>query len=115
MRIVYATLCVLGVALPLTQLVPWVAENGLEMPLLVEEAAASPISAFAWLDVLVSALTVLAMILADGQRLGMRHLWAPVVATLTVGVSFGLPLFLLLRQLHLSRTASTRPARPAPR
>jgi uncharacterized protein DUF2834 len=37
------------------------------------------------------------------RRLGMRHLWAPVAATLAVGVSLGLPLFLYLREARLER------------
>ena len=41
----------------------------------------------------------------EGRRLGMRYLWAPVVASLTVGVSLGLPLFLYLRQSRLEQAS----------
>ena len=41
----------------------------------------------------------------EGRRLGVRHLWAPAVASLVVGVSLGLPLFLYLRQAQLERLA----------
>ena len=34
----------------------------------------------------------------DGRRSGVRHLWAPVVANLAVGVSLGLPMFLYMRE-----------------
>jgi hypothetical protein len=33
----------------------------------------------------------------------MRRLWAPVAASLAVGVSLGLPLFLYLREVALDR------------
>jgi hypothetical protein len=33
----------------------------------------------------------------------MRHLWAPIVAVLTVGVSLGLPLFLYMRERAVER------------
>ncbi len=40
-------------------------------------------------------------IAAEGRRLAIRIPWIPVVATLAVGVSLGLPLFLFIRQLKL--------------
>jgi hypothetical protein len=35
----------------------------------------------------------------------MTRLWAPVVASLLVGVSLGLPLFLYMREVQATRTA----------
>ncbi|MFL6500493.1 MAG: DUF2834 domain-containing protein [Candidatus Udaeobacter sp.] len=35
---------------------------------------------------------------AERAALGIRHLWLPIVATLAVGVSCGLPLFLYMRE-----------------
>jgi hypothetical protein len=34
----------------------------------------------------------------EGTRVKARHLWAPIVANLAVGVSLGLPLFLFMRE-----------------
>ena len=42
----------------------------------------------------------------DGKRLGMRSWWVPIPASLLVGLCFGLPLYLLLRE----RAVSARPA-----
>ncbi len=42
-------------------------------------------------------------VLAEGRRLNMKQLWAPVVGTLLVGVSIGLPLFLLMREPYLKQ------------
>ena len=39
------------------------------------------------------------VVLSEGRRLGMKHLWLPVAANLTVGVSLGLPLFLYMREM----------------
>jgi hypothetical protein len=36
----------------------------------------------------------------------MRRLWLPLAGTCLVGVSFGLPLFLYLRQIHFDRSVS---------
>ncbi|WP_367889324.1 DUF2834 domain-containing protein [Leptolyngbya iicbica] len=49
----------------------------------------------------VCEIALISLIVYEGQRLTMQMLWLPLVGTLTVGVSLGLPLFLLLRELHL--------------
>ena len=101
MKILYGILCLLGIALPYWQFIPWLIENGIDIPALVGEAASLKISAFAWLDVLVSAIVLLGFIIYEGLRLKMKQLWLPILGTLTVGVSLGLPLFLLQREIHL--------------
>jgi hypothetical protein len=47
------------------------------------------------------------LVLLDGRRLGMSGLWAPIVGNLVVGVSLGLPLFLLMREVQLEATTSS--------
>lgn len=101
MKFVYFILCALGVALPLSQFAPWLHQNGLNIPLLTSEAFGNHIAAFAWLDVIVSAVVVLVFIIWEGRRLGMKKLWIPIIGLLSIGVSLGLPLFLLLREIHL--------------
>ena len=105
MRTVYGVLGAFGLVLPYSQLVPWLTENGLAVRLLVQEVAASRSGAFAWLDVLISAVALIVFILVEGRRLNMRYLWLPVVATFTVGVALGLPLFLWQREGYLRRGA----------
>lgn len=101
MKIFYALMCVLGVILPFSQFLPWLYENGLNLSTLFQEAVENRISAFAWLDVMVSAVALIGFILAEGIRLSIKKLWIPIVGTLTVGVSLGLPLFLLQREISL--------------
>lgn len=101
MKLVYLLLCIIGTILPWSQFGPWLADHGFNPALLLSEIFSSRISAFAWLDVLVSAIVVLLFVVVEGRRLGVRHLWAPFVAMFTVGVSLALPLFLLLRQIRL--------------
>jgi len=100
MKTFYAICCVPGALLPYGAFLPWLLEHGMNLPLLVQEAASTRVGAFAWLDVLVAALVLLGFIVAEGRHLGMRHLWLPVAGTCLVGVSFGLPLFLWLRERH---------------
>ena len=105
MQIVYAILCIVGIALPLAQFLPWLADHGLNLPLFLSEATATPIAAFGWSDLVVSGAVVIALVIAEGRRLGMRHSCVSLLG-LVVGVSLALPLFLLLRQRHLDAIGS---------
>ena len=58
MKKFYGHLCVVGIVLPYWQLLLWVSENGLDVGRLLAEAASHRISAFAWLDVIVSAVVL---------------------------------------------------------
>jgi hypothetical protein len=101
LRHIYLGLCFLGTALPYLQLVPWLLQHGLNFSLFFQELFSVRIGAFFGLDVIVSAVVLFVFIWAEGTRLGVRRLWAPVLGTLFVGVSLGLPLFLYLRQRKL--------------
>ena len=105
-RHVYLVCCVLGLLLPYSQLVPWLLEHGLNVTLFCRELFANRISVFFAMDVIVSAIVLLWFIQSEGKRLQVRLLWLPTVGTLVVGVSFGLPLFLFLRQLSLDQPAT---------
>ncbi|MCB1757528.1 MAG: DUF2834 domain-containing protein [Gammaproteobacteria bacterium] len=102
----YLVLTLLGIALPYAAFLPWLLDNGPDLPALLNAVTANPISIFAWLDVLVSAIALIGFILVDGQRNQVANrIWA-IVGTLTVGVSCGLPLYLYLREKQLSSSAS---------
>jgi hypothetical protein len=106
MKRIYLALTVLGFLLPYWQFVPWLAQHGLNPPLFVRDLFANRISGFFGVDVFVSALALWIFIIAEGSRIGMRRLWLPLAGTCLVGVSFGLPLFLYLRQVHFDRSVS---------
>lgn len=96
---IYLVFCVLGVALPYSQFVPWViAQHGVPMGQFLRELFANRIGGFFGMDVLVSAVVLIFFLRREGKRLGVRHLWLPIAGTLTVGVSLGFPLFLYLRE-----------------
>ena len=102
----YLVCCVLGLVLPYSQFVPWLLEHGLNVTLFFRELSANRISAFFVLDVIVSAIALIWFIQSEGKRLRVRLLWLPTIGTLIVGVSFGFPLFLFLRQARLDRTTA---------
>ena len=107
LRHLYLVFAVLGLILPYWQFVPWVVEHhGVNMAIFLRELFANRISAFFAMDVVVAAVVLILFIQAEGKRLGMRLLWLPTLGTLLVGVSFGLPVFLYLRQFQVDRTTA---------
>jgi hypothetical protein len=100
-RWAYLLLCLLGTLLPYSQFVPWLLDHGFDLPRFVRELFANRIGGFFAMDVFVSTAVLWTLVALEGRRLGVQHLWAPIVASLAVGVSLGLPLFLYLRQARL--------------
>jgi Terpene cyclase DEP1 len=105
-RTVYLILCVIGTVLPLSQFIPFLLEHGLDLPLFFQQLFANPVSGFFGMDVIVSSIVLWVLVLVEGRRVGVKHAWAPIVASLLVGVSLGLPLFLYLRE---AGTSSAQP------
>ncbi len=73
--------------------------------LFVQELFAGRISAFFALDVLVSAAVVFVFLYVEQRRLKLPSWWLAIAAVLGVGVSFGLPLLLYLREVALDRSS----------
>jgi hypothetical protein len=103
-KTLYLVLCFAGVLLPYWQFVPWVFQHGLNLPLFARELFANRIGAFFGMDVIVSAVALLAFTRIESARLGIRKRWLVLIAVLTVGVSLGLPLFLYLREVEMERS-----------
>ncbi|MDA0148449.1 DUF2834 domain-containing protein [Vibrio sp. LaRot3] len=94
----YLVLTFLGILLPYGALVPWLITNGLDIGLLLNDMLVNPISIMAWLDVLVGAIALIGFILADGHRHKVKYRYFAVLGTLSVGVSFGLPMYLYFKE-----------------
>ena len=98
MKLLYLLAAILGAALPLSQLIPFLKMHGLNLTLLFTLLFSNNVSAFFGLDVIVSSLVLWIFVFSEGRRVGMKHLWLYVVCNLVVGVSLALPLFLLFRE-----------------
>jgi len=105
-KTIYFVLCFIGAILPYWQFVPWVRHNGMNAPLFVHELFVNRISAFFGMDVLVSAVVLVAFMRVESRRLKIPRRWLPVLAVLTVGVSLGLPMFLYMREVRLEQVRS---------
>lgn len=99
----YLVLLIAGTVLPYWQFVQWLAEHGLNARLFVQQLFANRISSFFALDVIVSAVVLLYFIGIESSRVRVQRKWPALLATLLVGGSCGLPLFLYLREKALER------------
>jgi hypothetical protein len=102
-KTVYLLLCIVGFAAPYAAFIPWLAEHGPNGRLFLQQLFANRISAFFALDVLVSAVILLRFSALESRRLRLHSRWIILAATLLVGVSLGLPLFIYLRERQLEQ------------
>ena len=96
----YLGLAITGTVLPLWQFTPFLRDHGLSFGAFVDQLFSTPVGGFFGMDVIVSSLVLWVLVYFEGRRERVRHLWAPILASLTVGVSLGLPLFLYLREVE---------------
>jgi hypothetical protein len=104
----YGALCVAGFLLPYAHFTPWLIENGFDVPALLRDLFANRVAGFFGLDVIVSAVVLIAFAAVEDRRLGVRLWPAVALAALAAGVSVGLPLFLYLRESKLDATGRVR-------
>ena len=98
---IFLVLCVAGTLLPLSPAIFFLFTHQFDVGQFIQQAIASAASLTAWLDVIVSALAVLIWVYLEGKRLGMERLWLYGLATVLIGPSLGLPLFLHRRSQRL--------------
>lgn len=103
LQFIYLLLCLLGFVLPYSQFLPFLLEHGFNLRLFFELLYANQISSGFAMDIIVSSFALWAFVFWEGSRLKMNHLWIYIVSNLLVGVSLGLPLFLLMRQRRLEQ------------
>lgn len=97
LRMAYLALAVIGAAVPMWSLLPWIAQNGLSIPGLIAAWQANGAATGLFHDLVISAIALTLWILAEvSVRRNWSALWA-VPATFLIGVSCGLPLYLFLR------------------
>lgn len=96
-------LAFIGIGLPYWKFIPWVLDNGLNLTLLTQELFSTEIGAFFGLDVIVSAIVLISFVINDSKKNNVRNYWIAIVCTFSVGVSFGFPIYLILRELSFNK------------
>lgn len=61
-------------------------------------------------DILLFALAGWIFMILEGQRLHMRYVWVYILLSLLIAVSVMCPLFLIARQITISRQQASQPA-----
>ena len=102
MKRLYLILAVAGFVVSYYFLISFLAANGLNLSLLVEQLFGMPISTFFAVDLIITAVVFWVFLYREASRLQMKRPWAYVMATLLVGPSFALPLFLYFREMRLA-------------
>ena len=93
---------VVGSLLPLYYLAQFVLNNGLDIKLFIEQLFINDISSFFGLDVIISALVTVVFVVFESKRLNIKNGPYSLFGML-VGVSFCLPLFLYMREIHRNK------------
>jgi hypothetical protein len=101
MRNLYLGLFVVGTLIPYYFFISFLLEHGWNFHLMISQLFSNQISSFFAWDVIISTVVLLLFILSDISRETIKYLWMAIVATLIIGVSAGLPLFLYLRECYL--------------
>lgn len=94
---IYLSLAVMGAILPYSLLVRWLWHNDLNLPLFFQNLTANSLSLFAWADVLLCAIASILFIMMDSRAVAGKFRFIAVTATLIIGPSCGLPLYLYFR------------------
>jgi hypothetical protein len=91
-------LTVVGFLVPNTMVAVFMIDHGLELGGYFEHWFESLPAAQLVADLVIAAVAFAFWSVWEGRRLGMRAWWVAIPASLLVGLCFGLPLFLFLRE-----------------
>ncbi len=98
-------LTVLGFVVPNVCLVIFFADEGFDLGGYFSLWTASTPSTQLLLDLSIAALAFLVWAAVEGPRAKVKRWWVCIPATFLVGLCFGLPLFLLMRERALTQAA----------
>jgi len=101
----YLVLCIPGILVPFAFLIGFFGIPEATTSLFITSIFVNHVSSAVAGDLFISALIFFTFLFYERNRLNMKNLWLFVFATLFVGLSFGLPLFLYFRAKRLEQTA----------
>ena len=98
---IYLALALIGLFAPYCFLFKFLAADGFNLQLLSQQLFANNISTFFAVDLIISTLIFWIYMIAETNTLQMKNWWLYILASLIVGLSFALPLFLYFRERQL--------------
>jgi hypothetical protein len=100
MKKFYLVAMIVGAAAPFYLLSQHFAAHGFGLSNFLAAAFPNPAASGLVADLILSATLGLVVFGREARALGVRGFWAVVLGTLLIGFSFGLPLYLYLRELR---------------
>jgi hypothetical protein len=100
-KTVYLVLAILGLVIPYWFFFQFLSTNGLNVALLIQQLFANDISTFFAVDLIISTIVFWVFMVGEANKLQMKNKWLYILASLIVGLSFALPLFLYFRERRL--------------
>jgi Terpene cyclase DEP1 len=101
----YLLLAIVGFVGPYYFFISFLTAHGLDGKLLVQQLFGTQISTFFAVDLLLSCVVFVRFLRQEAVRYSIGSWWIYLIALLTVGLSFALPLFLYVRESHLETRA----------
>ena len=98
---IFLVLAIIGFIVPYYFFLRLPAEDGFNLPALIQPFFANNFMKGAAMDLTISVIVFWIFAFAEANRLEMKNSWVYVLATLLVGLSFALPLFLYFRERQL--------------
>ena len=103
-KTVYFILATIGFLVPYYFLFQFLREHTFNIPLLIQQLFANNISTFFAVDLIILIFVFWIYMFVEANKLQMKNSWIYLLASLLVGLSFALPLFLYFRELKLETT-----------
>ncbi|MFH1047113.1 MAG: DUF2834 domain-containing protein [Patescibacteria group bacterium] len=95
---IYLTLAVIGIILPYSQYVPFYQLYGNDVGKFFTDLFANYSIRFILMDMVVTAIAFFVLIAHENRTRKVKHAWIAILGVFMVGVSFGFPLYLYLRE-----------------
>ncbi len=100
---IFLVLAIIGFIVPYYFFLQLPAQGSFNLPLLIQPFFANNFMKGAAMDLTISVLIFWFFMFAEPNKLQMKHPWLYLLATLLVGLSFALPLFLYFRERQLEK------------
>jgi hypothetical protein len=98
---IYLILAIIGFIAPYYFFLKMPAEDGFNLPLLIQPFFANNFMKGAAMDLTISVIVFWSYVFIESNKLKMKNPWVYLLATMLVGLSFALPLFLYFRERKL--------------
>ena len=100
---IYLILAIVGFVAPYYFLVQMPGKDGFDLVQLIQPMFANNLLRGVAMDLMVSVIVFWVYVFAEANKLQIKNPWLYILATLLVGLSFALPLFLYFRERKLER------------